>query len=60
MELKDVKKNLSKRDYMDTHRKIAPLIQTTDSLLLDTSNLNQKQQLEWVIEKVNLLILNQK
>ena len=57
VELKDVKKNLSKRDYMDTHRKIAPLIQTTDSLLLDTSNLNQKQQLEWVIEKVNLLIL---
>ena len=50
--IEEVKANLSKRDYIDSHRDIAPLIQTNDAIVLDNSNLSQKEQLGWVLEKV--------
>jgi len=50
-----VKENLAERDYIDTHRAIAPLIQTEDALVLDNSSLSREQQLEWVLEKVKAL-----
>ena len=53
VKLEVVKANLSERDYRDTHRKIAPLIQTDDAILLDNSKLTPKEQLVWVLEKVN-------
>ena len=43
--------NLSKRDYIDSHRDTAPLIQTNDAIVLDNSHLSQKEQLDWVLEK---------
>lgn len=49
--IEEVKVNLSKRDYIDSHRDTAPLIQTNDSIVLDNSNLSQKEQLDWVLEK---------
>ena len=49
--IEEVKANLSKRDYIDSHRDTAPLIQTNDSIVLDNSNLSQKEQLDWVLEK---------
>ena len=48
----EVKENLAERDYIDTHRAIAPLIQTEDALVLDNSSFSKEQQLEWVLEKV--------
>lgn len=53
VKLEEVKANISERDYRDTHREIAPLIQTDDAIVLDNSNLTPKEQLEWVLEKVN-------
>ena len=50
-----VKENIAERDYIDTHRTIAPLIQTEDALVLDNSSLSREQQLEWVLEKVKAL-----
>ena len=50
--IEEVKVNLSKRDYIDSHRDTAPLIQTNDAIVLDNSNLSQKEQLGWVLEKV--------
>lgn len=50
-----VKENIAERDYIDTHRAIAPLIQTEDALVLDNSSLSREQQLEWVLEKVKAL-----
>ena len=50
--IEEVKANLSKRDYIDSHRDIAPLIQTNDAIVLDNSHLSQKEQLDWVLEKV--------
>lgn len=46
----EVSENLSKRDYNDTHRKENPLVQAEDAIILDNSNLNQEQQLEFVLE----------
>ena len=50
--IEEVKANLSKRDYIDSHRDTAPLIQTNDAIVLDNSHLSQKEQLDWVLEKV--------
>jgi cytidylate kinase len=50
--IEEVKANLSKRDYIDSHRDTAPLIQTNDAIVLDNSHLSQKEQLYWVLEKV--------
>ena len=47
-----VKSNIIERDYRDTHREVAPLIQTKDALVLDNSSLTPKEQLDWVLEKV--------
>lgn len=48
-----VKSNIAERDYRDTHREIAPLIQTDDAIVLDNSNLSPQEQLDWVLHKVN-------
>ncbi len=53
--LTEVKDNLSKRDYIDSHRDTAPLIQTNDAIVLDNSHLSQKEQLDWVLEKVKYI-----
>ena len=49
--IEEVKANLSKRDYIDSHRDTAPLIQTNDAIVLDNSYLSQREQLNWVLEK---------
>lgn len=45
----EVAKNLEERDYMDTHRAESPLIQVEDAIVLDNSNLNREEQVEWVL-----------
>lgn len=46
----EVAKNLEERDYMDTHRAESPLIQVKDAIVLDNSNLNREEQVEWVLK----------
>lgn len=53
----DVKQNLLKRDYDDTHRKENPLRQAKDAIVLDNSELNKEEQLEFVIKLINDLLL---
>lgn len=54
--LEEVKQNLAKRDYIDSHRAISPLRQADDAIVLDNSHLTMKQQLEiaegWVHERL--------
>src|ERR1700743_3469175 len=54
--LEEVKQNLAKRDYIDSHRAISPLRQAEDAIVLDNSHLTMKQQLEiaedWVKERL--------
>lgn len=53
----EVKANLEMRDYIDSHREISPLKKAKDSILLDNTNLTQKQQfhkaMEWVQKKIS-------
>lgn len=54
--LEKVLENLKQRDFIDTNRKISPLVQASDAIVLDNSYLTQKQQLEWVLEKAKAII----
>lgn len=50
--LEEVKLNLMKRDYDDTHRKENPLTRAKDAVILDNSDLNKEQQLEFVVKLI--------
>lgn len=41
----EVKANLEKRDYIDSHRKVSPLCQADDAIVLDNTNLTTEEQL---------------
>ena len=51
---------MKQRDYQDTHRAAAPLMQADDAVLLDTSELDFEQSLaamkKIIAEKVNKTI----
>ena len=44
----DVLKNIQERDYLDTHRELAPLKQADDAIVIDNSNLTIAEQDELV------------
>jgi cytidylate kinase len=50
--LEEVKINLMKRDYDDTHRKENPLTKAKDAIVLDNTDLNKEQQLEFVLKLI--------
>jgi cytidylate kinase len=54
--LEDILANITERDHIDMNRKESPLKQAEDAILLDNSDLNPSEQLEWIIEKVKLKI----
>ncbi|MCK4662318.1 MAG: (d)CMP kinase [Bacteroidales bacterium] len=47
---KDIMENIEKRDYIDENRKISPLRKAKDAIVLDNSNLNKEEQLEWILK----------
>lgn len=51
----EVKANLEMRDYIDSHREVSPLRKANDALVLDNSNLSEKEQfqkaLKWAKER---------
>src|SRR5258708_31304953 len=53
--IEEVKTNLEMRDYIDSHREISPLRKADDAIVLDNSNLTEKEQyqlaLKWAMEK---------
>lgn len=53
----EVRKNLEERDYMDIHRKENPLIKAKDAIVLDTTDLDKEQQLEYVLKLIDDLQL---
>lgn len=48
--LQDVLENLKQRDYIDSHRKVSPLRQAPDAVVLDNSHLTREQQLDRLLE----------
>lgn len=57
VERSEVKANLLQRDHDDTHRKENPLVQAKDAVVLDNSDLNKEEQLEFVVKLINDLTL---
>lgn len=51
--MEEVKANLSHRDHIDSTRAESPLRQAEDAIVLDNSDLNQSEQLEFVIDLYN-------
>lgn len=47
--LEDVELNLRHRDYIDSHRETSPLRRAEDAYILDNSNLDIPQEVEWVV-----------
>lgn len=47
----EILKNVQERDYIDSHREIAPLRQADDALLLDNSHLTIGEQDEWLMQR---------
>jgi len=54
----EVYQNIESRDHQDTHRNASPLRQAADAIVLDNSDLNEKEQLtvalDWVKEKLTV------
>lgn len=45
----EILKNVQERDYIDSHREVAPLKQADDALVLDNSNMTREEQNEWLM-----------
>lgn len=51
-DINEVLQNLLQRDHADMHRKENPLIQAKDAIVLDNTDLNRDQQLEFVLKLI--------
>ncbi len=52
----DILKNVQERDYIDSHREVAPLRQAEDALVLDNSNMTREEQSAWLLEKYKEIV----
>lgn len=50
--LSEIEENLAHRDHLDTTRSESPLIQVPDAIVIDTTHLNQKEQLQIALNHV--------
>lgn len=52
----EVLKNVEERDYIDSHREVAPLRQAEGALVLDNSNMTREEQSAWLLEKYKEIV----
>ncbi len=50
--LAEIERNIRERDHLDQTRKISPLRQAPDAVVLDNSHMTPDQQMEWVDERL--------
>ncbi|WP_262247710.1 (d)CMP kinase [Parapedobacter soli] len=50
--LEEVFENLAHRDYIDTTRDESPLVRAEDAIILDNTDLNQAEQLQFVLDRL--------
>jgi cytidylate kinase len=55
--IEEVKDNLEMRDYIDSHRAISPLTQAQDAIIIDNTNLSEKEQFSKVFNLVQKITL---
>ncbi|PRY52294.1 cytidylate kinase [Arcticibacter pallidicorallinus] len=51
--MEEVFENIAHRDYIDTTRKESPLVRAHDAIILDNTELNEQEQLQFVLDRVN-------
>jgi len=51
--LEEVFENIAHRDYADTTRLESPLVRADDAIILDNTVINEQEQLEFALQKVN-------
>jgi cytidylate kinase len=51
--IEEVLANLTKRDYIDSHREDSPLLKADDAIEIDNSYINHTEQLELILKLVN-------
>lgn len=51
--LEEVFENLAHRDYIDTTREESPLIRADDAIILDNTDMDEQEQLQFVIDRLN-------
>jgi cytidylate kinase len=56
--IEEIRQNLAERDHLDSTREESPLIQVADAIVLDNSQLTKEEQLDWVLDKVALIVSN--
>lgn len=49
VDMESILQNVKQRDHIDSTRKESPLIQAEDAVVLDNTNLNKAEQLEWIL-----------
>ncbi|MEY4703339.1 MAG: hypothetical protein RIR96_1236 [Bacteroidota bacterium] len=54
--MEEVMENLKKRDHIDSTRTFSPLIQATDALVIDNSNLTMEEQLDVAMKLIQVKI----
>lgn len=52
----EVLKNVDERDYIDSHREVAPLRQAEDALVLDNSDMTREEQSAWLLAKYQEIV----
>ena len=52
----EVLKNVKERDYIDSHREVAPLRQAEDALVLDNSDMTREEQSAWLLAKYQEIV----
>ena len=50
--LEDIQEEVSQRDYNDSHRAFAPLVQVPDAVVIDTTHMTIPQAVEAVLDKL--------
>jgi cytidylate kinase len=48
--IEEIKANLEMRDYIDSHREVSPLHQAKDAIVLDNTNLTEKEQFHQMLK----------
>lgn len=56
--LEEVFENIAHRDFIDTTRLESPLTRAHDAIILDNTELNEEQQLQFVLDRVHMHISN--
>ncbi len=48
----EVKANVEKRDYIDSHREVSPLVQTEDAVVVDNSCMTIEEEVEMMVKVI--------